>query len=895
LTTLSRTLRPTSYLLALTALRSLACGELPTVAADVCGNAILEGTEECDTWAPEGQACRPPTATEGTACRFDCTPTATGTPECPNGAQCGLDYVCRFGTGTYETFGSTWSTPADALQLGDFDGDGRQDLLALGSPNGSWLAFPRILFFDATGHAQNIVDPRLAINSPILLSGEAPTGQVSSAPQLVFSSSDGIGAVHVTADGTVLPIAYPIQVLPQGWSYRFVRLLGNAQSFLKESVIIFMSESSSVATSPGVIMAVASSTKLAPMPKAAELLTGPPTAANVVDDTQTSPCDEVLLTFRGDDQVYMLKPCDALGNWVTTDQAPKPVIALANSHTISLPPIAARINAQDAHLSILVADETDAATPYVAFGQGDGTFAADPNNVAATLGTAWPVSVTHGDNCALPYDVDHGFPLAVADLNGDGRTDWVTRSGVQLTQSVTVDATQKQVRIVACPANRPSLTQWTEASISDFNRDNLLDVVAGSNSEPDLDFLQGTLDVVLNPSVITTRGPLNHLAVGDFDGDQISDIAFDVVATTATQPAVATSHALSIAFGRYSEPPELPSELGDFAAIEQMIAAKYSGVDAIDELGVIATPNDSPGQQLSVFIGTAGRHPIAPMGLEVPSSAGDLVSGTPLTLAAGTLGDNANPSLVAVSNECETISDTVECTHRLWLVPGTATGRFGIPIPSAPLPTEFLPFRSDQQQLSVYLLVGDIDGSRPDEALALTTDVAGSNVVLWRIVLPDSGTDWLQQQAVELLGTTPGRLTSTSRPLLFDVNGDGFKDLTIIVDDGSGNQRLGVVINQNGSLPLSQIDYVDLGTQSARGFAAFAGAGHSRLWAVTDEGTYEVTTSTDAGTQFSANPISGLPGGSSIAGGNLAGYGLTDVAIGTANGVQLFAEIPNRK
>ena len=886
--------RPAAYLLAFTALLSLACGELPNVAANVCGNAILEGTEECDTYAPPGQACRPPTATEG-ACRFDCTPTATGTPECPNGSQCGLDDVCHFGTGTYETFGSTWPTPAEALQLGDFDGDGRQDLLALGSLNGSWQAFPRILFFDTAGHSQDIVDPRMAVNSPILLSGEASAGQTSSAPQVVFSSSDGIGAVHVTADRTVVPIAYPIQVLPQGWSYRFVRLRGNTQSFLKESVIIFMSDSSAAATSPGVIMAVNSSTRLAPMPKAAALLTGSPIAANVVDDAQTSPCDELLLTFQGDDQVYLLEPCDALGNWVTTDQAPKPVIALANSHTISRAPIAARID-DDAHLDLLIADETDNATPYVAFGQGDGTFAADPNNVASTLGTAWPISVVRADNCALPNDVDRGFPLAVGDLNGDGRTDWVTRSGVQLTQSVTMDANQKQVIIAACPANRPSLTQWTEASIADFNRDNLPDVVAGSNSEPDLDFLQGVAqEDALNPSVITTRGPLNQLAVGDFDGDQISDIAFDVVTNTATQPAVSTGHTLSIAFGRMSEPPETPREIGDFAAIEQMISAKYSGVDSIDELGVIATPSDSPGQQLSVFIGTAGRDPIAPLGLEVPVSSGDLVSGTPLTLAAGTLSNYTYPGLVAVSMACDTVSDNVECTYRLWFVPGTETGRFGIPIPSALLPAAFLPFRADQQQLSVYLLVGDLDGSRPDEALALTTDVAGSNIVLWRIIVPESGTDWLQQQAVELLGSTPGRLTSTSRPQLADVDGDGLKDLVIIVDDGSGNQRLGVVINQNGSLALSQINYLDLGAQQTRGFATFADNGHSRLWLVTDDGTYEVTASTDAGSQLFAQSISGLPGGSSIAVGNLAGYGLTDLAIGTANGVQLFEEIPKQK
>lgn len=889
--TLSWMRPPIRHLVTLTALHLLACSELPTVAPNVCGNAILEAPEECDTYAPPGKVCRPP-ATEG-ACRYDCT----ATPDCPDDDgvkwHCGLDGICREETGTYEASGPTWSAPAEALELGDFDGDGQQDLLALGSTNGLWQSFPRILFCDATGQSLDIVDPRMTVNSPILLSGKATAGQTSPTPQVVFTSNYGIGAVQVTANRAVLPIAYPIQVLPQGWSYRFLRLRGNTQSFLQESVMLFMRDSSSAAASPGFIRAVSSETELAPMPKALELLTGPPIAANVVDST-TSPCEEILLTFLGDNQVYQLEPCDELGNWVTTLQAPSAVVALENAQSISQPPIAARIDRND-HLDLLIAGETAGAPPYVAFGQGDGTFAADPNDVATTLGTAWPVSVVRGDSCPLLYEVDRGFPLAVGDLNDDGLTDWVTPSGVQLTQSVTVDATAKQVRITTCPANRPSVTQWSEASIADFNRDNLPDVVAGSRSEPNLDFLRGTGLDALNQSVIVTRGPLNHLAVGDFDGDQISDIAFDVVTNTTTQPAVATGHKLSIAFGRLSASPEAPSELGDFAAIDQMIAAKYSGLDAIDELGVIATPSDSPGQQLSVFIGTTGRHPIAPMGLEVPVSYGDLVSGTPLALAAGRLDTSPYPNLLAASIICEGAGDQAECTHRLWLVPGTATGRFGIPIPSAPLPAEFLPFRRDQQQLAIYLLVGDMDGVQPDEALALTTDVAGSNVVLWRVRLPESGADWLQQPAVELLGSTPGRLNSSSRPQLVDLSGDGRKDLIIIVDDGSGNQRLGVVTNQNGSLALSQISYVDLGGQQARGFATFADSGHSRFWCVTDGGTYEIIASTEAGSQFSAMPFSGLPGGNSIAVGNLAGYGLTDLAIGTANGVQLFEESPRHK
>jgi hypothetical protein len=774
------------------------------------------------------------------------------------------------------------SVPAQALHMGDFDGDGRGDLLALGNANGLRQAYPRLLFFDTAGHEQDIVDPRIPISSPMVLTLDPSQGQSRQSQQIVFSSEFGIGAAEVTNDRTVLPIAYPIQVLPQGWSYRVLRLQGTAQSLLNEVVLLFMGDSAQGQATPGVIAEASSVTELAPLPKGVQQLAGPPIAANIVDSA--SPCDEPLLAYSGDEHVYLFEPCDEHGNLRLPADAPRPVVALAGAHPIGQSPIAAFVD-DDEHLDLLIGDATDSAQPYVAFGRGDGTFRADPAN-PDTRATAWPVEIERGDKCLTNYEIDRSFPLAVGDLNHDGVTDWVTHKGVQLTQGISLDTSAQKVRLTTCTVSTPFVRQWTKASIADFNDDGLLDVVAGSSSEPDLDLLRGTGLSVLNPSAIATGGTLHHLGTGDFDGDGITDIVFDALQATAGS----VHDRLSIAFGRDAQPPETPVEIGDFATIDQVQTALYAGNDAMYEIGVIATPSDSPGQQLSVFIGSAGRHPIAPMGLQAPGkSSEEMTEGVPLALAAGNIGGGALPSLLAASIDCKQGT----CNHRLWLVPSTAAGRFGIPVPSATLPPDFSALRFDPLELTVQLLVGDVDGDHSNDALALTTNVAGTGIDLWRIALPAPGADWDNTSPVELTASTPGRLTFTSNPQLYDVDRDNKPDLILIVDDTNGTQNLGIVINRGGSLDLSQVQYVDLQGNAALAFATSGDEHPPRILVVTDAGTYAI--SVEKGEVAPGKLIETLPGGSSIAIGDIAGNGLADVAIGNAAGVRLFLEAPKQR
>ncbi len=124
---------------------ALSCATLDPVEANLCGNRVVEGGEDCDEGengtevstvaAPEGGAT-PSSATkrcrgrqEAFACRYDCTASALA---CPTGWGCDVtEGICRQASGEYDRAASaSVSQGAVRLLAGDFDGDKRIDLIA---------------------------------------------------------------------------------------------------------------------------------------------------------------------------------------------------------------------------------------------------------------------------------------------------------------------------------------------------------------------------------------------------------------------------------------------------------------------------------------------------------------------------------------------------------------------------------------------------------------------------------------------------------------------------------------------------------------------------------------------------------------------------------------------
>ncbi|MBK7402972.1 MAG: hypothetical protein IPJ34_43795 [Myxococcales bacterium] len=188
-----------------------ACATLPDVPAGQCGNGIVDPGEECDTFASSGARCR--SEDEVFACRFDCVKTADGKqPACPAGFVCGeAEGICQRPTGQFGDAAFSFEANAGHMVLGDFDGDGRKDLVASSRPDNAALTTSRVFFFDGISSAPRGVAIPTVGYFPVAadLNGDGLS-------DLVLGSPQGINVFLGAADRQLDPQAYGRFPLPPG-------------------------------------------------------------------------------------------------------------------------------------------------------------------------------------------------------------------------------------------------------------------------------------------------------------------------------------------------------------------------------------------------------------------------------------------------------------------------------------------------------------------------------------------------------------------------------------------------------------------------------------------------------------------------------------------------------
>jgi hypothetical protein len=132
---------------------ALSCAQLDEAELGICGNHIHEPEfgEDCDGSAVqfgEGASCGGPSSSA--PCRLSCTPQASETG-CPPGWGCGTDGVCREPSGLIEV----GALPGEVRAIGDLDGDGRDDIVLRGPGGAAEVAF----FTEGRNIAELFVDP----------------------------------------------------------------------------------------------------------------------------------------------------------------------------------------------------------------------------------------------------------------------------------------------------------------------------------------------------------------------------------------------------------------------------------------------------------------------------------------------------------------------------------------------------------------------------------------------------------------------------------------------------------------------------------------------------------------------------------------------------------------
>ncbi|MBI5542652.1 MAG: VCBS repeat-containing protein, partial [Deltaproteobacteria bacterium] len=183
-----------------------ACKDLPQLQAGVCGNGVIEQGEDCDSVASPGMRCLG--AGEASPCRLTCRlPADAGpgaaSPRCPERWGCGLDGLCRQSAGDFVPTGSPIVAGAWSVAAGDFDGDGRRDLLTCGATGLIDKARGRVHFFDSGGTLAATRVLSVPMISPVVVDVDGD------GKDDLVSGVDGLLTWRGTADRELLPVAAP--------------------------------------------------------------------------------------------------------------------------------------------------------------------------------------------------------------------------------------------------------------------------------------------------------------------------------------------------------------------------------------------------------------------------------------------------------------------------------------------------------------------------------------------------------------------------------------------------------------------------------------------------------------------------------------------------------------
>jgi hypothetical protein len=574
------------------------CQDLPEIEAETCGNHVTEPAngEDCDGFPADG--CRPPGSVG--ECRFDCSPAEDGTPgSCPTGHGCGLDWICRVASGRFEAPAGTTPDTSLGVELTDLDGDGRDDLVNLG--NGEL----RIDFHGPDGLAEATrYVPGIASRPAIAqLTDRASPGDLA-----VTSSGERevLRVYRGQTDRTLLPTAYSPVEVPAG-EVRFVPM----DAMPAEKSFVFASEELMILYGDALMNLTGQSQILYRVAGQAWEIAGEPRAAQLDEAADTSPCSELVLAFSGQDRIHVYETCrKTVGpgewGWNSKDESP-----IEQPHTVELPGGVgvgprgvqlADLNL-DSHLDLFI--DADDGQTYMAFGVGDGTFHSDPTSLPA---------VTDGDGQVNPSGLPVTDVLAVGDVNFDGKLDYVTGSTLAVsapageTGTCLLQGGLPEYYCIAHPSDRIFSAAW----IGDINANGLPDVV-GISGARGVDVYNNAGGYSFNRFTVPTEGLARLLAVGDYDGDLIPDVAIAEAPATAPAGAAPSGDVLSVLFGRPWGVPETPVSVGRLGQLETLVTGQLTPIDSMTDLVALSAGDPDT---VAIFVGSSDRQLQSPFSFQ---------------------------------------------------------------------------------------------------------------------------------------------------------------------------------------------------------------------------------------------------------------------------------------